>query len=333
MKIVKIIAILLLIIFTACKNQEKKEEIETAVSETSYNMKTAKTYAELSIKEGGHWEGREYIGGTFKNITQLKVPVEHTDHSWFIRYEGPGWENNKIAYRMYLDWRNCIDIFGKVTDSMVLSKVGQDGFDSYHEENDWGQDILKAGKGLGIGSIGRYINKEVLHFNKVDSTFAKVENAYEKSMVIADYYGWNTANDTINLHQVLSITPNVRYTKHTIKPSKGVEGICTGIVKHGVNYFTKESENKKWGYVATYGEQTLVPDKLGMAIFYEVETVKEITEWEHDHLLVFKPTTAEVSFYFLGAWEQEKNGIKTEAEFLSYLDGLLNELNANNTLK
>ncbi len=332
MKSLKIVAILLLISFVGCKNQEKKSTTETVVIEET---ETLKTYAELSIKEGGHWEGREYIDGTFKNVTELKVPAEHTDHSWFIRYEGPGWESSKIGYRMYLDWRNAIDIFGKVTDTMVLSKIGLDGFDSYHEKQSWGQDILKAGKGLGIGSIGRFVNKEVLHFNKVDSTFAKVENEIGKSTVITDYYGWNTANEAIDLHQVLSITPDVRYSKHSITPSKEIEGICTGIVKHGVNYFTKESENKKWGYIATYGIQTLaeVPDNLGMAIFYEVETVKEVTEWEHDHLLLFKPTTNEISFYFLGAWEQEKDGIKSEADFLTYLDGLLNELNTNNSLK
>ena len=333
MKAVKITLILVLMSLVACKNQEKKTEVEPVVEdEVSIDMKTAKTYAELSIKEGGHWEGREYIDGTFKNVNELKVPAEHTDHSWYIRYEGPGWESSKIAYRLYLDWRNCIDIFGKVTDTMVLSKVGLDGFDSYHEKSEWGQDILKAGKGLGIGSIGRYSNKEVLHFNNVDSTFAKVENVADKSTVIVDYYGWNTAEDTINLNQVLTITPDVRYTKQIIKPSKEIEGICTGIVKHGVNYFSKVSANKKWGYIATYGEQTLVPDKLGMAIFYKVETVAEVTEWEHDYLLLFKPTTSEIPFYFLGAWEQEKDGIKTETGFLNYLEGLLDNLNDNDTL-
>ncbi len=333
MKTLKITAILLFISIVACKNQEKKSEVEAVKTVAVYNMDTAKTYAELSIKEGGYWEGREYVDGTFKNVSELKVPAEHTDHSWFIRYEGPGWESNKVGYRMYLDWRNCIDIFGKVTEDMILSKVGQDGFDSYHEKSDWGMDILKAGKGLGIGSIGRYVNNEVLHFKNVDSTFAKVENTLDKSTVIANYYGWNTTNETIDLHQVLSITPNARYTKHSITPSKEIEGICTGIVKHGVNYFAKESENKQWGYIATYGEQSLVPDNLGMAIFYKTETVQEVSEWEHDHLLLFKPTTNEISFYFLGAWEQEVNGIKTEVEFLSYLDELLNELNTTDLLK
>ena len=165
MKTTKIIAALLLLSLASCQAQNNKT-----------TSKNSKTYAEISVKEGGKWEGRKYIGGTFKNVQSLKLAPEHTDHSFDIRYEGPGWESNKIGYRLYLDWRNAIDIFGKKTEAMVLPKVGLDGFDSYHEMSDWGSDILKAGKGIGIGSIDRYLNNEKLHFYAVDSTIAMVQN-------------------------------------------------------------------------------------------------------------------------------------------------------------
>jgi hypothetical protein len=32
--------------------------------------------ADLSIRKGGHWEGREYIGGEFENVSELIVPPE-----------------------------------------------------------------------------------------------------------------------------------------------------------------------------------------------------------------------------------------------------------------
>ena len=194
-------------------------------------------------------------------------------------------------------------------------------------------DILKAGKGLGVGSLGRFLNSEVLHFNEVDSTFAAVKNTIASSGVEINYYGWKTANEKIDLKSELTISPNARYTRHVIQPSKEIAGICTGIVKHGVNYITNLSANKKWGYIATYGVQSLVPDKLGMALFYEINSVSEITEWQHDHLVVFKPKTNKITFYFLGAWEQEKEGIKSEMEFMGYLNEKLIELNNTNALK
>jgi hypothetical protein len=293
----------------------------------------SKTYAEVSVKEGGKWEGRKYIGGTFKNVQRLKLATEHTDHSFDIRYEGPGWESNKIGYRLYLDWRNAIDIFGKKTEKIVLPQVGQDGFDSYHEMSDWGADILKAGKGIGIGSIDRYLNKERLHFYEVDSTIATVANTPNNSVVKVQYYGWKTASDKIDFTSELTIQPNQRYTQHTIHPSKEIQGICTGIVKQkNTELLQKESQNKKWAYIATYGTQSLVPDQLGMAIFYQTNSVDNLVDAEFDHLLLFKPTTKVVDFYFLGAWEQEPNGIKSKEAFVKYLEERLKTLEKNNKM-
>jgi hypothetical protein len=313
MKTVKIIACLTLLGVLNSQAQKKND---------------AKTYAEISVKEGGKWEGRKYIGGTFKNVEKLKLAPEHTDHSFDIRYEGPGWESNKIGYRLYLDWRNAIDIFGKKTEAIILPQVGQDGFDSYHEMSDWGSDILKAGKGIGIGSIDRYLNKQRVHFYEVDSTIAKVENKAKSSGVKINYYGWKSASDKIDFTSELTINPDQRYTKHTIQASQAIAGICTGIVKQkNTEVLKKVSRNKKWAYLATYGAQTLVPDKLGMAIFYEIKTIESEVDAEFDHLLIFKPTTKPTSFYFLGAWEQEVNGIKSKENFVKYLDEKLALLN------
>ncbi|HMQ62883.1 MAG TPA: DUF4861 family protein, partial [Flavilitoribacter sp.] len=121
-----------------------------------------RTQAELSHKTGGKWEDRKYIGGDFQNVQSLRVPPEHTDHSFFIRYEGPGWESDKVGYRFYLDWRNATDIFGKKTEDMVLQRVGLDGFDSYHEPGEWGMDILKVGPSLGIGTPGIWLRDAAL---------------------------------------------------------------------------------------------------------------------------------------------------------------------------
>ena len=322
MKTIKIATALIVLSLASCQAQNNKT--------TSLN---SKTYAEISVKEGGKWEGRKYIGGTFKNVQSLKLAPEHTDHSFDIRYEGPGWESNKVGYRLYLDWRNAIDIFGKKTEAMVLPKVGLDGFDSYHEMSDWGSDILKAGKGIGIGSIDRYLNNERLHFYAVDSTIAKVQNKSNESGVKINYYGWKTADDKIDFTSELSIKPDQIYTKHTFQASKDINGICTGIVKQkNTEFLKKESANKKWGYIATYGKQSLVPDNLGMAIFYEINTVESLEDAEFDHLLVFKPSTKSNSFYLLGAWEQEIGGIKSKEEFIKYLDEKLAVLNKKNKL-
>ncbi|WP_417362934.1 DUF4861 family protein [Galbibacter sp.] len=320
----------------SCKQQEKKQTTskDTIEKVAETPKSSGLSYAEISVKEGGKWVNRKYEGGgAFKNVTHLDVPKEHTDHSYYIRYEGPGWETDKVGYRLYLDWRNAIDIFGKKTHEKVLPQVGQDNFDSYHEMSNWGMDILKAGKSLGIGSIGRYSDGKVLHFENVEATMASVDNSDQKSTVEVNYTGWETAGDKIDLKSELTIKPGDRYTKHTVTASKAISGLSTGIVKFdAIKLIQKTSANGKWAYIASYGEQTLVPDKLGMALFYNTASVNEVVNGSDDHLVVFNPSTEAISFYFLGAWEKEKDGIKNQQEFLSYINGLLKELNSNNQL-
>ncbi len=225
--------LMIALVLQGCKEISKQENLDSNTvpvqTENTLNA-TPKTYAEISIKEGGKWQGREYIGGSFKNVDSVMVPKEHTDHSWFLRYEGPGWESNKVGYRLYLDWRNAIDIFGKVTYDLILHKVGQVNFDSYHEMNTWGM-ILKAGKSLGIGSYGRFANGAVHHFETVDATFAEVANSPLASTVNVNYTGWQAENEKLDLNVRLAIKPDSRITHATLNPSKAISGLCTGIVK------------------------------------------------------------------------------------------------------
>ncbi|NQU86615.1 MAG: DUF4861 family protein [Mariniphaga sp.] len=161
------------------------ESKDLLINKTEFpvNFKS-RTQAEISVKEGGVWvwvtksngnEQFEYQGGTWKNVTEFEVPEQHTDHSFDIRYEGPGWESDKIGYRFYLDWRNAVDIFGKKVDTMVLQNVGLDGFDSYHEMSDWGVDVLKVGNSLGLGSIGHWENNKALRVETTEKLFSAVD--------------------------------------------------------------------------------------------------------------------------------------------------------------
>ncbi|SHG25811.1 DUF4861 family protein [Chryseobacterium vrystaatense] len=300
------------------------------------NPKTPFSYAELSVKEGGQWEGDQYIGGTFKNIQELTLPAEHTDHSTYIRYEGIGLENNQIGYRLYLDWRNATDIFGKKVSTLVLPEVGQDGFESYHHDAPWGQDILKSGRTIGIGSYGRYDeqNDYVETFKTVKNTTAKVSNEQDKSFAIIDYKGWKTWGTAVDLQSKLTIFPKDRFVKVDLSLSNTLSGLCTGIVaiknipvKQGI------SNNKKWAYIATYGNQTETKkdDRLGMAIFYPVESFDKYVKTKSTHTVVFRKTK-NVSYYFLGAWSLEPNGLTTEESFYQDLEKKLEILDKNNQL-
>ncbi len=289
-----------------------------------------RTQAEISRKENGEWKDREYLGGSFKNVAHLKVPPEHTDHSWYIRYEGPGWESDKVGYRFYLDWRNANDIFGKRTEDMVLQNVGQDGFDSYHELSEWGMDILKVGESLGLGSIGMWVNGKAERVAKTESLESEIiANGNIFSEVRTNYHGWEINNTKLDLISDLSIQAGSRMTHQKLTLDGNVENICTGIVKLPDTEMFDFSQVGKtgWGYIATYGPQSLNNDLLGMAILFKNEDLIEITEDEHSHVVVLMPKHKSLDYYFLAAWELEDEGIKTKDEFINYLNESIERLN------
>ncbi|MFY8188004.1 MAG: DUF4861 family protein [Flavobacterium sp.] len=197
----------------------------------------------------------------------------------------------------------------------------------------WGQDILKAGKSMGIGGFGCVVADTVVHFQKVNKTSVKINNTDAFSNINIKYENWNTAIDSLDLEASLTIYPEDRFTKVVLSPSKETKGICTGIVKMKEIPLDKK-EGQKWGYIATYGAQTLVSDTdlLGMAVFYKIAELAEKKEGNYDHLLVFKPSATAITYYFLGAWEQELDGIKNKEDFMADLNKKLDHLQANDVM-
>lgn len=280
-----------------------------------------RTQAELSHKVGGSWQDRKYQGGQFQNVTALRVPPEHTDHSEYIRYEGPGWESDLVGYRFYLDWRNATDIFGKKTTDMVLQNVGQDGFDSYHQPGTWGMDILKVGESLGIGSLGTWLGDKALRVETTDSIHCAIPlNGPILSMVRTNYSGWKVGDHATDVQVDLSIQAGSRKTRCDVSLKQPLPNLCTGIVKaENAPVFTDDG-SQEWAYLATWGAQSLAEDQLGMAIVFPRSALMEITEDAHSHVVVFNPGASKLSYYFLAAWEQEPGGIKTQADFQNYLN-------------
>ena len=280
-----------------------------------------RTQAEISVKTGGHFENRKYIGGDFENVNYLRVPDEHTDHSYYIRYEGPGWESDLVGYRFYLDWRNATDVFGKKTSEMILHQVGLDGFDSYHEMQDWGVDVLKVGKSLGIGSLGTYHEKQAVRVDKTDSVTCEIlENGDISSAIKTNYYGWKVADQSYDIESLLSIHAGTRLTHHEITISDTPPNLCTGIGKDKIaKLYTDQGNKNQWGYMATYGTQSLNNDKLGLAVLFNNDQYKGFTEDQFSHIVKLSTTENKLDYYFLAAWEGENEGLKDEESFLQYV--------------
>lgn len=297
----------------------------------------AQTQAEISHKVGGEWQGSQYVGGEFKNVEELTPPEHYTDHGEWIRYEGPGIESDKVGYRVYLDWRNGFDIFGKKTSALVLQDVGQDGYDSYHEPADWGMDILKVGQSLGAGGYGFWNGEAVQLVSTVEEhTVRIVENGPLYAAMAIDYRGWAVNEQTVDLGAQLAMHAGSRLVHTRLTLSEPLPNMAIGMVRHpGTELIQGNTDTSgyTWTYTASWGEQSLSEDDklLGMAVIYRRGHRDTQTEDDSSYVSVMKTASSragigEVEYYFLAAWEGEPNGITSREAFVEYLDQTVERL-------
>ncbi len=282
-----------------------------------------RTHAEVSIKEGGEWQEETYVGGTFKNVSHVTPPPQYTDHSEYIRYEGPGIESDLVGYRFYLDWRNGFDIFGKKTSEMVLQTVGLDGYESYHDMADWGADILKVGQSLGMGGYGYWdgTKTELVSDVAERSTTIRSDGPIHSALEI-DYTAWNTGAATVDLKATLSMQAGSPMVDVTLATSAPLDNLAIGIVAHpGTELMMGDLDitGQAWSYMATFGAQTLFEDDLGMVVLFRKIDFVSQTRDESSHVLVMQPRGTELSYAFGALWSGRESGVQTRAELEAFL--------------
>ena len=295
-----------------------------------------RTYAELAHKIGGQFNGNTYEGGfSWVKPNYMKLPGTFRDHAYYIKYEGPGWESDKVGYRFYLDQRNAIDVFGKKTPGIVLPGTGIDGYDSYHNMSDWGMDNMKVGKALGIGSIAFWDGQKAVRVENRDSAVCFIPTDGKiRSQVNTTYYGWDVGGNKFNLKSLISIDAGSRASHMELQADKYVSNLTTGIIKNKDTELLKSDYNTgDWAYIATFGKQSLNNDNMGLAVFYKKKQLKMLTEDDLNHLVVLTPENGYVEYYFMATWELEWQPVNNITDFMNALDEELIRLNGLSYLK
>ena len=206
--------------------------------------------------------------GNWNELTETTRDPDHTAQIMppIYQSEGPMWENENVAFRLYFDERNGIDIFGKRTEAMVLDSVGIN--ENYHELQRWGMDVLKVGNSLGAGSIGLMIGDEVYRLgDAAKEHFRILEETGDRSSFLLEYRGWEVADRTLDLDWEISIESGTwgYESKVTINGLQGDEELLTGIVNLHSDTVYIEQHNDRF-IMYTHGVQAELDNTLGMAV-------------------------------------------------------------------
>jgi hypothetical protein len=290
-----------------------------------------RTQAELSRKMGGSWKDGVYVDGDFVNVASLTFDGQLPYPNDFMRYEGPGWESDKVGYRLYLDHRNGIDVFGKLIPAMVLQNVGTGELGSYHEPAFWGMDVLKVGSSLGMGGFGAWSEGKAYRVSETDRTRCTVlSNGPLLSQIMLEYEGWKAPDGEVNLKTIFSIGAGSYLTQTDLLLEGGQTPMVTGIPKHPeVQWVTggAGAGSGEWRFLAGHGPQSLSGDNLGLVIFVHADSFDGFVEDEHNELIRLKTQGGKVSYHFGAVWESASGEAASMQSFRRWIESALQRLN------
>jgi unsaturated chondroitin disaccharide hydrolase len=243
------------------------------------------------------------------------------------RYEGLGWESEQVAFRIYLDKRNSIDLFGKRRRGLYLDLFSRPE-SIYHLESPYGRDIYDVGDSIGIGSVGALVDGKVVRVaDAAERNWRIVSNGPVRAIGELEYKGWKVAGRSIDLVSRITQWAGEHGFEHRII-SANADGLTliAGLTrKPGLDVIAAQT-NADVKVIATWGPQVVVPgtsaahddlpdQNLGLALLVPRPEVSDLAPDASNHLVHVVLKNGSAYWYVAAMWDQE------ETEAMAIRDG------------
>ena len=254
--------------------------------------------------------------GNQERIWRLRGDYQQRTAALFSRkIEGLGWESERVAFRVYFDSRNAIDLYGKRRPTLQLGMFASPDY-TYHDESPEGRDIYKVGDAIGIGAVAGLVDGKVIKVAEVkERKWRIISSGPVRTIVELEYDGWNAGGRSIDLRSRITMWAGERGFTHTVfaKSADDFEFVTGLPAKAGIEPLTR---SKDWPaeWLATWGEQVVAPgptateavpgQQLGLAIV-TLAPRAVFADDSKNHLIKFKLSDGSQSWYTIAAWDQE----------------------------
>ena len=287
--------------------------------------------------------------GDLDRIWRLRSHYPPRTNALFSRkIEGLGWESDRVAFRVYFDPRNAIDIWGKRRLTLQLAMFASPDY-PYHDESPEGRDIFLVGDAIGIGAVAAMVDGKLVKAADVkERKWRIISTGPVRTIVQLDYDGWNVGGKTINLRSRITQWAGERGFSHAItaEQADAMEFVTGMTIKEGIRAITSAGSKQSAAWLATWGEQVVAPgasaraavpgQNLGLAVITSVPRVS-FADDAYNHLIRFGLENGAASWYAMAAWDQEgsnrrenfraengreslvlpPDGLRTEAQFIA----------------
>jgi unsaturated chondroitin disaccharide hydrolase len=233
------------------------------------------------------------------------------------KIDGMGWESERIAFRLYFDKRNAIDIYGKTRSTLLLDRFQTPGY-VYHNASPDGRDIYLVADAIGAGAVAGWVNGATAKVAGVaDRKWRIISTGPVRAIVDLDYNGWTVAGKTLTVKSRITMWAGERGFTQTITSADAGDFIfATGLTRQQNIPAIRSASGDAEPWVAMWGQQVVEPANqaaspilkginLGLAVIMSPGIEASGNQDDKDYLLTFPLKNQAASWYTVAAWDEE----------------------------
>ena len=268
-----------------------------------------------------------------QNLYISSLTVDNgTNPYWQLHHHGPAFENKLVAYRIYFDHRQTVDIYGKYHQGLELQQT-QFYPDSIQKATGFGDDVLWVGSTLGLGTLRGWNGQEPVMLEDVAHRTLRII-AYGPLRTIVEVIddGWN------------GLTMTTRYTLYAGRRDCMVDirfdrpatdyQFCTGIinVKNSVEHSDHNGLRGCWGTDWPVSAKDSIGHKretVGLGICIPAHNVvQELPKDKRNYPFVVATDTDVLHYAIAFSSDNEDFGYHSADSWFAWLDEWKKRLNA-----
>lgn len=287
-----------------------------------------------------HYEPRVYVEMMLTNkkiketnkqdlyISQLTVD-RGVNPYWMLHHHGAAFESELVAYRIYFDHRQTVDIYGKYRQGLELHDT-QFYPDQAQKDAGFGDDVLWVGNTLGVGTLRGWDGQQPTMVQDVEQRSQRiVSRGPLRTIVEVKAKGWvpQAGQEPIDMTQRYTLVAGHRDCAIDISfsPNASKYQFATGLinVKNSTECFDKRGMRGCWGTDWPVSEKDSAGHKretVGLGISVPSDyVVGQVPATKDNYAFVVRPVGNTLHYDVVFGSDNESFGFHSEKEWFDFL--------------
>ena len=244
-----------------------------------------------------------------------------------LHHHGVAVESSLMAYRIYFDRKQTIDVYCKRTPRLELTQSHWYPNDSLLAAG-YGDDILRVSGTVGVGSVKYWNGQKQVHIEPVGRRSQRIVNQNRNQATIeVAVSDWLVEGKTVQMAVQYTLRAGHRDMRCDVQLSQPVEGLCTGVqILPDGQCLAEELPSgillASWGTdwpvndTVKYAKQT-----VGLAVFIPREYAGSLVRDKRNNLCLLQSPNTNIHFYLTccGATKENHPVATTAEEWFRYL--------------